>query len=128
MPEPVLVGLLVADRVIEEKSGKKGIIGTFTTFHARSFPASFPPWFIYAALTNVEGEHDFAINLVQSQTNQVVVGLRGKLNSSSAEQVVELVAPIPRAVFPSEGKYDLTFQVDAFPLGARVLRAVRQEG
>jgi len=127
MSEPVLVGLLVADRVIEEKNGKKGIIGTFTNFHARSFPASFPPWFIYAALTNVEGEHDFAVNLVQSQTNQVVLGLSGKFNSCSRDQVVELVAPILRAVFPTEGKYDLTFQVDTFPLGARVLSALRQE-
>jgi hypothetical protein len=124
MGEPVLVALLIADRVIEEKNGKKGIIGTFTTFNSPSFPVSFPPWFIYAAVTNLAGEHDFALNLAHARTSQIVVGISGKFNAASAEQVVELVIPVPKAVFPSEGKYDLTFQVDSTPLGARVLSVV----
>jgi hypothetical protein len=125
MGEPVLVALLIADRVIEEKNGKKGIIGTFTTFNAPAFPVSFPPWFIYAAVTNLAGEHDFALNLVHARTSQIVLGISGKFSAASAEQMVELVIPVPKAVFPSEGKYDLTFQVDAAPLGARVLSLVQ---
>mgnify|MGYP001213347726 CR=1 FL=1 len=128
MGEPVLVGLLIADRVIEEKNGKKGIIGTFTTFNAPSFPVSFPPWFIYAAETNLAGDHDFAINLVHALTNQVAVGISGKFSAASTDQVVELIIPIMKAVFPSEGKYDLTFQVDSAPLGARVLSVVHAKG
>ncbi len=124
MGEPVLVALLIADRVIEEKNGKKGIIGTFTAFNSPSFPVSFPPWFIYAAVTNLAGEHDFALNLAPARTSQIVVGISGKFSAASAEQVVELVIPVPKAVFPSEGKSDLTFQVDSTPLGARVLSVV----
>ena len=57
MPEPVFVALLIADRVITEDNQKKGIIGTFTQFTVRQVPAALPPWFIYAAVTNVVGEH-----------------------------------------------------------------------
>jgi len=65
MAEPVLVALLFADRVIvEEKNKKKTIVGTFTRFYSDKFPVSFPPWYIYAAVTNISEDHSFSLNLV----------------------------------------------------------------
>ncbi|HUX21735.1 MAG TPA: hypothetical protein VMW69_10890, partial [Spirochaetia bacterium] len=57
--EPVLAGLLFADRIITETNRKKTIVGTFNRFNAQKLPAVFPPWFIYAAVTNVTGTHSF---------------------------------------------------------------------
>ena len=125
MAEPVLVGLLFADRVIEEKNNKKGIIGTFNRFFSPNFPVVFPPWYIYAAVTNLSGEHNFSLNLVHEATTSVVVPISGKFGVGSETDVAELTVLITQAVFPDEGNYTLTFNVDGFPVGSRVLTVER---
>jgi hypothetical protein len=124
MPEPVLVGLLFADKVITENNGKKGILGTFTQFNAATFPAVFPPWNLYAAVTNLIGKHRFALNLV-SDENQVVVPLSGEFEVADPLGVVELDPMIAGAAFPRPGNYTLTFHVDGDFVGSRIL-TVRQ--
>ncbi len=122
MAEPVLVGLLFADRVITENNGKKGIIGTFTRFHSPKFPVSFPPWFIYAAATNLApGKHTFALNLVRDSANQVIVPVSGEFEIKESSDVIELAPAIVGAVFPEAGKYTLAFYVDGEYVGARTL-------
>jgi hypothetical protein len=121
MDEPVLVGLLFADKIITEDNGKKGIIGTFTRFYAHSFPASFPPWAIYAALTNVSGQHAFELTIIEDETNQVILPLSGKFDVKVKTDVVELIPTIMGAVFPRPGKYTLLFSVDSDQIGARTL-------
>ncbi|MBN1409823.1 MAG: hypothetical protein JW969_03195 [Spirochaetales bacterium] len=127
MGEPVLVGLLFADHVIEEVNHKKGIIGTFSRFYADKFPASFPPWFIYAALTNISGEFGFSLNLVYDKMKQVILPINGKFKVDNDRSVVELVFPIFRVVFPEEGIYTLTFNIDGSMVGSRVLEVFKRE-
>ncbi len=120
--EVVLVGLLFADRVIIENNGKKGIIGTFNSFQSATFPIMFPPWFIYAAATNLEGDHEFSLNLVaDDNTDQVVVALSGHVSIKSRTDVVELTPGIIGAVFPRPGLYSLLFKIDAREVGSRIL-------
>lgn len=121
MGEPVFVGLLFADRVIEEKNHKKGIIGTFSRFYAEKFPAAFSPWYIYAAVTNLSGEFNFSLNLVYEKAQQVIVPINGKFKVDDPLSVVELVFPVFRAVFPEEGVYSLIFNVEGIPIGSRTL-------
>lgn len=122
MTEPILVGLLFADKLIEEKNGKKGIIGTFNTFHSARFPVIFPPWAIYAAATNLEGQHSFAINLVCEKTSQVIVNMNGEIQAKSALEVIEITPTIINALFPRAGNYDLTFLIDGKQIGTRLLK------
>jgi len=120
--EIVLVGLLFADRVIIENNGKKGIIGTFNSFQSASFPMMFPPWFIYAAATNLEGDHEFSLNLVaDDNTDQVVAALSGHVSVKSPSDVVELTPGIVGAVFPRAGLYSLIFKIDGREVGSRAL-------
>ncbi len=121
MSEPVLVGLLFADRVIIENNGKRGIIGTFNVFHSQSFPVLFPPWFIYAAVTNLTGKHTFALTLVHEESQQVVVPFNGDFESPEAEVVVELTPALMNVTFPRAGTYVLNFSVDGELLGTRIL-------
>jgi hypothetical protein len=127
MPEPVFVALLLADRVITEDNKKKGIIGTFTRFTARQFPAIFPPWFIYAAATNLAGEHTFSLNVVSDRTQQVVFSAAGKISVEEPRMVVELVIPVASAVFPEAGVYDVVFFIDGRQTGSRVLEVLPAE-
>jgi hypothetical protein len=121
MGEPVLVGLLFADRVITENNGKKSIIGTFNRFIAPSFPMVFPPWFIYAAITNIDGKHEFSLSLCMDDSERLLFTLSGGIDCPDEGNVIELEAALTTVSFPSPGKYILTFQVDGFPIGSRVL-------
>jgi hypothetical protein len=119
--EPALVGLLFADRVITENTGKKGIIGTFNRFFSPQFPVNFPPWAIYAAVTNIQGNHQFTLNLVHNDTDQVIVPIQGNFDIPSVNDIAELVFNINNAVFPQEGKCILSFLIDNEVIGSRTL-------
>jgi hypothetical protein len=127
MPEPVFVALLLADRVITEDNQKKAIIGTFTQFTVRDFPAGLPPWFIYAAVTNLAGEQSFSLNLVVDHTQQVIFSAGGTLRVDDPRRVVELVIPVPNVVFPEAGTYVVTFHVEGEQIGSRILDVVKAQ-
>jgi hypothetical protein len=126
MSEPVLIALLFADRVItEEGNHKKSIIGTFSRFYSDKFPITFLPWFIYAGVTNLNGEFNFSFNLVYDKAQQVVVPIGGRFKVEGIRNIVELVFPIIGAVFPDEGVYTLTFNIEGMPVGSRILEVLR---
>jgi hypothetical protein len=125
MPEPVFVALLIADRVITEDNQKKGIIGTFTQFTVRQLPAALPPWFIYAAVTNIAGEHTFSLNLLFDRSQQVIFSAGGKLSVDEPRRVVELVIQVPNVVFPEEGTYNVSFHIDGDLIATRILDVVK---
>jgi hypothetical protein len=127
MPEPVFVALLLADRVITEDNQKKAIIGTFTQFTVRQVPAGLPPWFIYAAVTNLAGEHPFSLNLVFDRSQQVIFSAGGTLKVDDPRRVVELVIPVPNVVFPDAGTYVVSFHVGGEQIGSRILDVVASE-
>lgn len=116
------MAILFADRVIEEKNGKKGIIGTFTQFNTDKFPVIFAPWYIFIAVTNIEGEHNFSVNLANDVLKQVVFNRNGKLGSKDINAVVEITLPVYQTIFPKEGTYTLTFYIDGKQVGARFLQ------
>jgi len=125
MTEPVFVALLAADRVITEDNGKKAIIGTFTQFNAPKFPAVFPPWFVYAAVTNLEDSHSFSLNVVNDETQQVTFSAAGTFAVDAPRKVVELVIPMVNVVFPAPGTYLLMFNVDGQQIGSRLLETAK---
>ena len=127
MPEPVFVALLLADRVITEDNQKKAIIGTFTQFTVRQVPAGLPPWYVYAAVTNISGEHPFSLNLVVERTKQVMFSSGGTLRVDEPRRVVELVIPIPNVVFPETGTYIVSFHVGGEQIGSRILDVIQAD-
>ena len=127
MSEPVLVGLLFADRVITENNGKKGIIGTFNRFFAPKFPIIFPPWSIYAAVTNLIGKHSFSLRLVHCDNEKVVIPIEGQMDVKSQTDVLELTFNVVGATFPVAGDYVLSFSVDNELLASRVLLVTQAE-
>jgi len=121
MNEPVLVALLFADRVITENNGKKGIIGTFNRFFSKSFPITFPPWSIYAAITNLSGQHTFNFILTNTESGKEIFPIKGTFDVKEQIDVVELTFNIVGAAFDSEGKYVLSCYIDDELLGSRIL-------
>lgn len=121
MSEPVLLAILFADRIITEDNGKKGLIGIFQRMSADRFPATFPPWAVYVAITNSTGNRPFKLTLQSVEDGKVIFPIEGNFNAGSHEDVVELAVSVSGAVFPIPGKYVLTFDVEGERLGSRIL-------
>ena len=127
--EPVLVALLFADHVVvEANTNKKTIVGAFTQFHSDSFPILFPPWWIYVAVDNVSGSPQYALNLVNDETDQVIIGISGQISIKDDPGGVEMQFKIPNAVFPTAGRYNLILTVGSHRIGSRVLRVDQTKG
>jgi redox-sensitive bicupin YhaK (pirin superfamily) len=130
MAEAVFLSLLTADKVITEAgNNKKTIIGTFTNFHSVKFPVVFPSWAIYCAVTNLEGEHSFSLNVV-GVSNAVLFSFGGKLQVENTEAVIEIAVPVANTQFPERGKYRVVFGLDENVIASRLLnvKQIQQSG
>ncbi len=129
--EPVLLALLLADKVITEKdTNKRSIIGTFNNFWATQFPASFPPWFVYVAFTNVQGQHSLTVNIENRDNTFNIYSANADFASQDKTAQIEIPIPVVNARFPSEGKYEVSVSLDGKGIGARTLnvQTARQGG
>lgn len=113
--------LLFADKIIEEKNGKKGIIGVFSNFNFPKFPAGVPEWFIYVAFSNITGKHTFSLNLVHDDDQLVILPIGGEFEIPEGSPGTEVVFPVRGLVFPKTGNYTLTFNIDGNQIAARIL-------
>ena len=122
--------LLFADKIIEDKSGKKGIIGVFSNFNFPKFPAGVPEWFIYVAFTNITGKHTFSLNLVHDDDQLVILPIGGEFEIPEGSPGTEIVFPVQRLVFPKAGSYILTFNIDGIQVANRILtvQEIKPEG
>jgi len=120
--EPVALALLFADRLITENTNKKGIIGTFDRFMSPSFPVVFPPWGLYVAVTNLEGRHGFTIELECIETGQIVLPIKGEIESPDTDNVVELTFNVAGIMFPTSGRYNLAFEIDGELVASRIIK------
>ena len=125
--EAICYSLLFADKVFTEDNGKKGIIGVFGAFNFPKFPAITPPWFIYAGLANISGKHEFSINLVRDEAQQVVLPISGEIEIPENSKEVEIVIPISNLTFQKAGIHILTLNIDGVQLMSRILRVSQLE-
>jgi hypothetical protein len=113
--------LLVADKVIREDNGKRGIIGAFNSFNIPQFPWIVPPFFIYANIEDFEGDQEFSVNIVREGSDFVIFSFGGELHSLVPEREAELLIPVVNLQVPKEGVYNLILKIAAYPYGSRRL-------
>jgi hypothetical protein len=106
--------MLFADRAIQEKNGKWGLIGIFNRFTFKKFPTPpLLPWFVYIVLQEVgEGTHEFAVNLIRESVNQVLKPINGELKVADSAQGVTLALPMPGVSFPKPDTYTVKLHMD----------------
>ena len=110
--------LLMADRIIREDNGKRGIIGSFNTFNFSAFPAIAPPFQVYANVENLEGVHEFSVTIAREGAELVIFSAGGEIRFESGKEV-ELIVPALGVTFPKEGVYNLIFRVGNNQYGSR---------
>ena len=103
------------------------MFGTFNRFFSQRFPVNFPPWFVYAAVSNLEGKHSFALNLTLQKESQVIVSINGEFEANKLIDVIEIAPPIVSAIFPRPDVYVLTFHIDGHQIRSRMLSVEMME-
>lgn len=121
MSEVVCLALLTADRVITETNGKKGIIGVFSNFNAHEVPVAFPPWFVYASVTNLTGENNFSVTLTHDESGHVLLSQGGDIVSKDPKGTIDIVLQV-NTIFPKFGLYTVQFNINGREVLARKLR------
>lgn len=118
--------MLFADRAIQEKNGKWGLIGIFDRFTFQNFPTGpIPLWFVFMVLKEVsEGRREFALNLMRESTNQVIVPLNGEIDVHNPQGGLSIVLPIQGVIFPKPDMYTMKLHVDGTYVTERTLNVL----
>lgn len=116
---------LIADRVIREDNGKRGIIGAFNSFNVPQFPAVVPPFFIYANIEDFSGNPEFSVNIVRDDSDLVIFSFGGELNALDPEKESELLIPVVNLSIPKEGEYNLILKIGGYQYASRRLHVSR---
>jgi len=113
--------LLMADRVIREDNGKRGIIGSFNTFNFPVFPFTAPPFFVYANLEDFSGSHEFSVTIAREGAELVVFSAGGEIQFQDGNREAEILVPAFGVTFPKEGAYNLILRIGNSQYGSRRL-------
>ena len=111
--------LLMADRIIKEDNGKRGLIGSFNTFNFPTFPATAPPFHVYANLEDFLGVLEFSVTIAREGAELVVFSAGGEIKFEREGIETELILPILGVTFPKEGVYNLILRVGNSQYGSR---------
>jgi hypothetical protein len=143
--KPVLQALLLAERVYEDKSGKKIIAGTFFRIgmtkrspHGEAETAdgvriptimggtAVGSPYAYISLTDVCDEAELSLQFYSRSRNQVLLATHIKVECNDRLETVEIIAALPelQACVPEPGIYALELLCEGEILGSHRIVAV----
>jgi hypothetical protein len=128
VPPPVALGLILCDYVIvEERTRKVSLIGTFTVIRAASFPALAQPFSAFALLTDGQGDARITLSVSQLQTQEAVY--RREMVGLFTDKLAELRVHfrVSQCPFPAPGWYQVTLLVDGDWVAQRLIRVLPAE-
>ena len=101
----VLAFILCDDVITDRETGKRSIIGTFSTIHVRKAPAIHHRMAIYIALTEGRGEQMLRIVVSHVESDKTVVQVQGKMTVGDPMAVGEFGVRISPLPLPEMGTY-----------------------
>ena len=111
--QPVALGLMFCDLVIvEERTKKVSLIGTFTGIGANRFPAVAQPFSVIAVLTDGQGTATIELVVSRLDTGEVVFTHSGQLDFPDKLAEVTYHIRLRQCSFPAPGQYQFTLLVD----------------
>src|SRR5262245_3803408 len=112
-PRPVVLGLNLCDYVIvEERTRKVSLIGTFSGLGTAEFPALAPPFSVFAMLTDGLGSATIELIVIQMETNEQVYLHQAVLTFPDKVAEVRYHLRVRQCTFPTPGNYQFTLVLD----------------
>jgi hypothetical protein len=123
VPTPVALGLAVCDYVIvEEKTKKISLIGTFAGIKANEFPATPSPFSVFAVLTDGSGDATIKLSVLQLETDEEIYAYQSQVHFPDPLAEVSFHLRLHHCVFPAAGTYQFTLLVDGEWVAQRRIR------
>jgi hypothetical protein len=104
---PYALAMVICDAIWKDPgSGKRTILGCFSTILAQKFPASHPILAVYVAVTDGHGKVPLSLRLVDAKDDEnTLFSADGEGQFPDPRAVLELDFHIPGLVFPEPGEY-----------------------
>ena len=105
---PYPLAMVVCDAVWRDPgTGKFFILGTFTTIHSHTFPATHPQLAVYVSLTDGRGTIPVKLTLVSTEQEDVELLFEAELEFefNDPRMIAELVFTVQGVAFPKPGEY-----------------------
>lgn len=123
VPRPVVLGLTLCDCVIvEERTKKISLIGTFTGVAADRFPALIRPFSLFSVLTDGQGVGTVDIVATRLDADEEVYTYRSEVRFPGPLTEVSFHLRIPQLVAPEPGDYQFTLLIDGEWVAQRRIR------
>ncbi len=108
---PVLDGILLCDQIIEDRlTGKKTLVGIFQEILAVKFPCIHPTLWIYAAISDAEGEYEFELRLLDGESlNMIGTSKTGHIRIQNRLQRTEIQIRMDGLPLAKPGQYIFQF-------------------
>src|SRR5947208_363041 len=107
VPAPYALAMLVCDAIWRDPgSGKRTILGCFSTLLAKQFPAVHPIMAVYAALTDGRGKVKIVLQIVDAdEEHEPIYKFEGEAEFTDPRVTVEMDLHIQNISFPAPGEY-----------------------
>src|SRR5262245_13229011 len=128
VPRPVALGMTLCDYVIvEERTKKVSLIGSFTGLAVAAFPALVAPFSVFAALTDGRGDGTVEVRVTRLETNEQVAAARGSVHFPDPLAEASCRFRFHQCSFPAAGYYQFTLLVDGEWAAQRRIRVYSKE-
>jgi hypothetical protein len=106
---PVVISLTLCDYVIvEERTKKVSLIGTFTGLRVADFPATPPAFSVFAILTDAVGDVTINLSMTHLATNSEIPLHRARLRFPDKLAEMRYHVRLRDCTFPLPGLYQFT--------------------
>jgi uncharacterized protein DUF6941 len=112
---PKLSAMLICERVIrEEGTGLNSLIRIFETITGDQIPVRVPSIFVYAKMTEAQGEYLFKLEVVRRRDLQTIAEapIPGPISVDNPMATAELIIELGGLEFAEAGHYDFRLSAD----------------
>lgn len=126
-PLPFALAIVICDAIWQDSaSGKRFLLGMFSSIASRTFPATHPLMAVYAAFTGGHGTVQIKVRIVDAaEEHEPLFEQMADIPFPSPLAIVEWDLHIPGLVFPQQGEYRVQFLAGNEPLIERRLLLIQ---
>lgn len=118
---PLALAFIACDTIITDaQTGKKSLIGIFNSAGAARFPHILPQFFIFASMTNGNGDTEVRVQL-SAADNSEIFNLKGRIPFKTPLDCPEMIFGIQNLVIKAPGTYELRLLANDVLVASRLL-------
>lgn len=122
-PVPSLLAALLCDQVIlDQLTQKKTLVGIFEAFNFPQFPASYGGFFLFARITDAEGQINLKIRFVRLEDDVALGEMAVPMVAKDRLEANDVMLQIPPLPFDRPGGYEFQLFTNDVYIGRALVR------